>query len=359
MEKIVYILGAGFSAPLGVPVISNFLIKARDLYFKDKEKYKHFESVLSEISKMHSAMSHFNLDLYNIEEILSILEMMEEVSGCKKQAEEFQQFIKSVIEFHTPTITIQKRYYFNKTDIYHFHPAETNFFLTEIASSYKYYSMFLFKLLQLKIICTHVIDASKQATQVSIEKNISGNSIQYSIITLNYDLVLENILNHFKNIFPKYKELFSIDIVKLHGSVNGTIVTPTWKKWINDTIRKDWSKAYELLKDATQVRILGYSLPTSDNYIKYLLSSSIISSELSLKRIDILCKDDNMNSVKERYKNFIRYYNTRFVNGDIQDYMEKLNNHESIWMDRIKPHEEHFNINYRSIEKEHDDYFSK
>jgi hypothetical protein len=31
VEKVVYLLGAGFSAPLGLPVMSNFLIKAKQV----------------------------------------------------------------------------------------------------------------------------------------------------------------------------------------------------------------------------------------------------------------------------------------------------------------------------------------
>lgn len=45
-EKVVYILGAGFSAPLGLPVMSNFLVKSKDLYFSDTEKYKRFNLCL-------------------------------------------------------------------------------------------------------------------------------------------------------------------------------------------------------------------------------------------------------------------------------------------------------------------------
>jgi len=32
MERVVYILGAGFSAPLGLPVMNDLMIKAKDLY---------------------------------------------------------------------------------------------------------------------------------------------------------------------------------------------------------------------------------------------------------------------------------------------------------------------------------------
>jgi len=37
LEKVVYLLGAGFSAPLGLPVMSNFLEKSKDIYFADPQ----------------------------------------------------------------------------------------------------------------------------------------------------------------------------------------------------------------------------------------------------------------------------------------------------------------------------------
>ncbi len=40
IQRVAYLLGAGFSAPLGLPVMSNFLAKAKDLYFEDQERYE-------------------------------------------------------------------------------------------------------------------------------------------------------------------------------------------------------------------------------------------------------------------------------------------------------------------------------
>ena len=45
-------MGAGFSAPAGLPVMSNFLLKSKDLYFKDQTRYKHFEEVFKKIDQL-------------------------------------------------------------------------------------------------------------------------------------------------------------------------------------------------------------------------------------------------------------------------------------------------------------------
>ena len=92
MEKVVYILGAGFSAPLGLPVMSNFLDMARDLHRDYPEKYSHFAEIFAEIKKLAVSKNYFKTDLFNIEEIFSILDMLELINGHGKR-EAFQKFI--------------------------------------------------------------------------------------------------------------------------------------------------------------------------------------------------------------------------------------------------------------------------
>ena len=57
-EKVVYILGAGFSAQFGLPVMSNFLEKSKDMYTLRRSKFfkgndiEFFGSVYDEIDKL-------------------------------------------------------------------------------------------------------------------------------------------------------------------------------------------------------------------------------------------------------------------------------------------------------------------
>jgi len=68
-NRIVYILGAGFSAPLGLPVMSNFLELSKDIYFSTEDnsnEFLHFKKVFDTIRSMNVAKSYFNSDLSNI-----------------------------------------------------------------------------------------------------------------------------------------------------------------------------------------------------------------------------------------------------------------------------------------------------
>ena len=67
MEKVVYILGAGFSAPLGLPVMSNFLEKSQNQFDEGDEKYKYFSNVQKAIRDMQIVSRYYDTDLSNIE----------------------------------------------------------------------------------------------------------------------------------------------------------------------------------------------------------------------------------------------------------------------------------------------------
>ena len=56
IDKVVYVLGAGFSAPLGIPVMSNFLVKSKDMYFASPERFSHFQKVFDRIRSTHVAL---------------------------------------------------------------------------------------------------------------------------------------------------------------------------------------------------------------------------------------------------------------------------------------------------------------
>ena len=156
----------------------------------------------------------------------------------------------------------------------------------------------------------------------------------YSIVTLNYDLIPETICSYVNRYFIK-KDGYLNDrqaedpikfneghgeLAKLHGSIDtGVIVPPTWSKGVNTGIVPAWKSAYQLLADATQLRIIGYSLATADAYVKYLLKSAIIK-EPRLKQIDVICRDTD-GSVRARYDDFIKFDYFRFLAVDVDKYL--------------------------------------
>jgi hypothetical protein len=320
MEKVVYILGAGFSAPLGLPVMSNFLIQSRDLYFSDPVKYSEFEGVFETIDKISVIKNYFNTDLFNIEEILSILDMQAKLDGATL-AKPFLDYIARVIRHYTPTLHIPDNWLALEEHWFHY------LFSSTKTGWWAHYGYFLSSLFGL----TFQIPNGETRPVAEFPKNKSSN---YSVITLNYDLILETACQYVnemcgKQIITLQRELpilengASVPLAKLHGSIDtDDIVPPTWSKNVAGKIATAWKMAHQILSDANHIRIIGYSLPTSDAYVKFLLKSAVVNSK-DLKNIDVICLDKD-GTVKKRYDEFIDFKNYRYFNVDVGEYFKTV-----------------------------------
>jgi hypothetical protein len=105
MERVVYILGAGFSAPLGLPVVRNFLFRAKDLFFQEPRGREYFHEVFQEIDRLSKIKHYFDSDQFDIEEILSILEMGEQFEGRRlREKDLFVRFLIDVVKSHSKSL---------------------------------------------------------------------------------------------------------------------------------------------------------------------------------------------------------------------------------------------------------------
>lgn len=310
MEKVVYILGAGFSAPLGLPVMSNFYEKSKDQYHKHPDQFSHLGDVFRYVDDLDRTLKYYNTDLFNIEDILSILEFRSRFSSRSSGNEitQFRRYIKDVIAFYTPP----------------FQDKDTSFIGSGKWTPYK---VFVAALLRGCLFDTEQHGFAGYDVPYIFQSS-DMSEIEYSIVTLNYDLVLEACEQHFKRFgSPRYfcrtaeKDPNGVYIAKLHGSIDTEdIIAPTWNKGLGQSKLTDWEVAYKVLSEANHIRILGYSLPITDTYIKYLLRAAVIESP-HLKRIDVICLD-NDGRTQERYKDLIRFHNYRFKVLNIETYLK-------------------------------------
>jgi hypothetical protein len=147
-------------------------------------------------------------------------------------------------------------------------------------------------------------------------------NVLYSIVTLNYDCVAESVVEFIKANYT-CETTVDLRIAKLHGSVDsGVIVPPTWSKGVNKKIVPAWKQAYDYLTEANHLRVIGYSLPTADAYVKYLLKSAVTKAP-HLKAIDVICLD-NDGSAKRRYDEFMPFAYYRFRNLNVTDYLGRI-----------------------------------
>lgn len=359
MDRIVYIFGAGFSAPLGLPVTSNFLEKSKDLYSSDQVKFGHFKLIYELIRDLANLKNYIYSDLLNIEEILSILEMGYFVKDNKKEISEYKRFIKDVIKNYTPIITFNER-----------HRDDTSWdrFCFGDARPFGLYGYFIANLFQIRIIKKRGerdLD-NKLLTNLELidDKN---NQKEYGLITLNYDRIIENIVDFINEKYIKKSEKklslenkvgnyerSKIKYAKLHGCVSGEIVLPTWNKKDSEHILKTWRLAHKLLREANEIRIIGYSLPVSDNYIRYLIANALKDSE-HLKKIDIITIDGD-GITEKRYRELFNFNNFKYKNENILKLLSEI---YSAKLKRVPPGLEELTLNSVLLEKEHRDFMDR
>ena len=155
-------------------------------------------------------------------------------------------------------------------------------------------------------------------------------------LTFNYDMLLENVWTNYKRQHFAYKTLGFFEknelkdevlsYIKLHGSADNatSIVTPTWRKTFDNDNDNKWNVAGEILSKANHIRIIGYSLPVTDSYLKYFLKWGA-AHEQNLKSIDVICLDDDQHSVENRYREFI-HHKLNFYNKSTGGYLEEIKN---------------------------------
>jgi len=321
MEKIVYILGAGFSAYAGVPLMNNFILKAKDIYYTGESKYAYFGKIFDKIDELAKVKNFFKADLYNIEEVLSLFDTEAILYRNTKFKSEFIRFISDTIEYYT----------FKNLDIKLSVDWEKRFLGKQMTSKYAFFAS---SLMGTSFTAKDILNIQKGDIVIGRTEN---KDYRYSIISLNYDLLLENCINCINDFyspqipfeFEKERYLKNWEtphLCKLHGSIETkNIIPPTWSKnTSDDSIQKTWKNAYNILKDATQIRIVGYSLPITDNNIRFLLKSAMLKNE-SLKKIDVICLDKT-GKIKSIYDEFIDFNYYDFINERIETYLSPAGN---------------------------------
>ncbi len=330
MKQVVYLLGAGFSAPLGIPVMADFLQKAKDQYYGDRKRFNHFGQVLETINSLHVANSYYATDLFNIEDILSILDLKGRLAGVGDE-KEFRRFIADVITFHTPplhTASTTQRW-------------DTLLFWERPWCDY---GPFVASLLGYEFVREAGLENQQPKKDDYVCRAAESLDVSYAVVTLNYDAVLETAVSKvnatygLKNTLARVAGKVGVPLAKLHGSIDSDdIVPPIWSKSLTPlSIRQSWQVAYELLKAANEIRIIGYSLPESDAYVRYLLRAAVIDTP-NLKRIDVLCKDNGDKEIERRYRGFVTFRHFKFNGTTTETYLRNLSANLAQWPQRIGP----------------------
>lgn len=321
MEKVVYILGAGFSVPFGLPLVNNFIEKSKDLFATSSEEFGYFEEIFKLQDSLSKIKNCYRSNLYNFEEVLSLLEMQNYFSG-NDLPENYTRYISDVIRSYTPKFSMRTETG-NSPD-----SQLLNLVESDLPSDFLR-GLILFT----ASLCNRSLGAYRPDRSYSVRTftRLINRNYDYKVISLNYDRLLEQALATLKELDFQACQGFShevddstdienLSLVKIHGCVQkGNIIPPTWKKGSGSDVSRLWNTAYKMLSETNHIRVIGFSLPETDSYFKYLLKTSFLNST-NLKSFDVLCYDPDR-SVEQRYREFITFPNLRFANEKTESYL--------------------------------------
>lgn len=344
-DRNVYVLGAGFSALAGAPVIHDFIDRAR-FYFDDpssileKTERDHFERFLAFKQRMSQTREKVRIDLDNIEQLFGLVEISQRLDFDTRATRDSTVYvIAKTLELATRGQMLRQIGFDSNREILKEWQPIPSFVVVPgyvpvayMASLYDFFAAATTGLLD---------DPKLQPSRAN------------SFITFNYDLVLDDALRRV-GVTPEYHlpaEWTLLEdpnpsgqrcsLLKLHGSTNWGIcancgkqvvvlgekvtaspaefrgrgcssckeqqfqpmlIPPSWDKSEYRQIMKPrWTEAVEQLKHAARICVIGYSMPETDAFFKYLLALAL-SENHNLYKLVVVDKNPQ---IAARYENIL------------------------------------------------------
>lgn len=312
--KKVFVLGAGFSAPSGAPVVHNFLDRSNAIRLGLRKRLDRasigsaYERVFGFRNDAAVIAAHAMFDINNIETLFSLLELQSEYLRDKPPASRLDM-VRVIVD------TLERS-------------------SSNTISQTLTYSDEFWRLLQVRW------QMRRRGEPLTLYQNFliqalanCGEEDEISFISFNYDTLLEEAMISFGS-HPDYGLPSSLTpgsmqragnalrVHKLHGSANWLgcsnsacgripmqaapreagrvveaepspcgecegkivplIVPPTWNKGaVGELLKGVWQRASLDLRMAREIYFIGYSLPEADLYFRYILG-------LALGRNDVL-----------------------------------------------------------------------
>jgi hypothetical protein len=330
----VFILGAGASAKGGVPVMKDFLDVAEMLWRTNQvgDAADDFRAVFEGQSRLQAVFAKANIDVLNIEDVFAAFEMGKTLASLPGYSEsEIDSLLHSMRVAIVKTIGRTQQY--GKDSSGRFWPPDP-------------YQDFA-------VLIGHLRNQSRPAHDVSIitfnydvgcEHGLYTEGVKYSYYVGDYEdtpdymplLKLHGSLNwgqdangrpvpfRMEDFFEGTKRYtptpgpnqnhWILDIgSRLEGCENlrnvhqpePFLVPPTWNKTgYYKEIAGVWRKAAQVLSDADNIFVSGYSLPRSDAFFRYLYALGTVGEGL-LRRFWVFDPENEGGAVDKRFRKLL------------------------------------------------------
>ena len=320
MSRNIFILGAGASVESGAPLMNNFLDIAETLLHSNKlkEDDKHwFNLVLKYRAKLQSSHSKSRaIDIYNMEDVFSAFEMKKTLGRFDEESEDVTKAYRRVIartleesikfSYATNRLKPTRSYQSFASLIKKIHEPEKEM-PTVISFNYD-------------IALDYALNFEGVGIDYCLRETSCGNSNALKLIKLhgsiNWAVSSENgkispiMPSDYVNklqFFPDHREIYlpvsrDLKIFDPNSKEEPFIVPPTWNKTeYNKQLGIIWKNAAQELSEAENIYVLGYSLPDSDMFFRYLFSLGTLS-DVIIKRMWVYNPDKNL---EDRYRKLI------------------------------------------------------
>jgi hypothetical protein len=335
----VYVLGAGFSAARGLPVMSTFMFSIRDAHeWLIREgrtaEAASVERVLDFRLKSTPSAYRVRLDLENIEELFSLASAIDD-----SLADDIRTAVAATLD-HSQSVNAAPVTRFN---------LETG-------------GPFVPEGLKAEVVQPGMTPNSSHLQMPTYQFMVSAllgrlspprSGMTNALLSFNYDTLVEEALSaqeeQFSYGFPARTvtedetaarlSLVSepqLSVLKLHGSTNWAfprsqgqrlkifgsysdirqrefvpeLIPPTWRKSLDGPLSYVWKSALAEISRATRIVVIGFSMPLTDLHFKYLLAAGL-RENISLR--EIVFVNSNVDSIKGRVGELFGDFNRRPV----------------------------------------------
>jgi NAD-dependent SIR2 family protein deacetylase len=357
-DRNVFILGAGFSASAGAPVINDFLDTSREIFdnpdsaLDDAEKQL-FGQVFEFKKRVAQAREKFLIDLDNIEQLFGLIEMSHRLQKRKDVRDAMVYVIAKTLQ-----IAIARKHQRQSVRL-------------SLAPGFERSSPTWVESVPREnadVVCPDIY--TYFGLLLSGKFDAPNKSRSNVVITFNYDLILDDALRRI-DVEPFYglpdcdvdgipQRESRVPVLKLHGSTNWAIcprcrkvhvagvkftgdpgafrarlcskchkpglhlllVPPSWdKSEYRVTMRPVWNEAVNALKTANRICVIGYSMPETDTFFKFLLTLGLAENHQLYRFVlvdkinkrlagDLSTEPEPAPNIEARYKDM---FDTHFV----------------------------------------------
>lgn len=340
--KTLYILGAGASQHTGAPLLRDFLFTAR-LLAEGRNTLRHkqaFDLVFSWIDALRGSSYYVELDLNNLEHIFSLAEMERQIdpqggndvvkelryvvaetldNACRLQFEGRQllpdriygKFVENLVSLNENRKKIVSN--------------EASGFSRDAVITFNYDVMLDNAIVYHALTPEYYLSSppdgkslSRSLKLLKLHGSVNWGHCSKCQTKKDYPQILSPIpLSAGSSVFPRseHDEIFfkmATEILfktpcsscQQKGTLEPFLIPPTWSKKIDDTAATHvWKTAVEEIADASQIIVIGYSMPRTDTFFQYLLTLGL-ARNAKLHRIVVVDIDESA-EFRVRYENVL------------------------------------------------------